>query len=155
MNVQKDSWPLTTTSAYPNTNGVGPLPASGKGGPVHLTLVHPEIPTDPAPPPRFKSVKDLVARMEANPTRKAALIQARKDLVSDPAIANTLSALRLKLGLSQSDLAEIYGTSQAHVARIESGDDLRISTLVKLAAALKVTPSVALEAALNRLQPRE
>jgi len=100
-------------------------------------------------------VKDLVARAEGDASRKAALVEARKALANDACVADTLSALRLKKGLSQSDLAAMYGTSQAHIARIEAGDDVRISTLLKLSAALDLSPSVVLEAATTKLRPRE
>jgi transcriptional regulator with XRE-family HTH domain len=52
-------------------------------------------------------------------------------------LAATLSAMRLELGLSQTEVAARMGTSQSAVARLESGDaDLRLSTLERYAAAI-------------------
>lgn len=48
-----------------------------------------------------------------------------------------LSARRLALGLSQTEVAARMGTSQSAVARLEAGSsDLRLSTLERYAAAL-------------------
>jgi transcriptional regulator with XRE-family HTH domain len=53
------------------------------------------------------------------------------------ALAGALTARRLKLGLTQTEVAARMGTSQSAVARIESGDaDVRLSTLERYAAAL-------------------
>jgi transcriptional regulator with XRE-family HTH domain len=52
-------------------------------------------------------------------------------------LAATLSAKRVELGLSQTEVAARMGTSQSAVARLESGEaDLRLSTLERYAAAL-------------------
>jgi transcriptional regulator with XRE-family HTH domain len=52
-------------------------------------------------------------------------------------LAATLSAKRMALGLSQTEVAARMGTSQSAVARLESGDaDLRLSTLERYAAAI-------------------
>ncbi len=59
------------------------------------------------------------------------LAQRRRDLAAE------LVALRLDLGLSQTEVAARMQTSQSAVARIESGDaDVRLSTLERYAAAL-------------------
>jgi transcriptional regulator with XRE-family HTH domain len=59
------------------------------------------------------------------------MAQQRKSL------AAALSARRLELGLSQTEVAARMGTSQSAVARLESGQaDLRLSTLERYAAAL-------------------
>ena len=51
----------------------------------------------------------------------------------------SLRRLRLMAGLSQEQLAERMGTSQAQIARMESGrQDLQISTVRRLAEALGV-----------------
>jgi len=52
-------------------------------------------------------------------------------------LAAELVAVRLELGLSQTEVAARMGTSQSAVARLESGDaDVRLSTLERYAAAL-------------------
>lgn len=52
-------------------------------------------------------------------------------------VGGLLSALRRVLRLPQSDLAERSGLGQGDVSRIESGGDARLSTLVRLFAALE------------------
>ena len=52
-------------------------------------------------------------------------------------MTEALVARRLKLGLSQTEVAARMKTSQSAVARLESGDaDVRLSTLERYAAAL-------------------
>jgi transcriptional regulator with XRE-family HTH domain len=52
-------------------------------------------------------------------------------------LAAALSAKRVELGLSQTEVAARMKTSQSAVARLESGKaDLRLSTLERYAAAL-------------------
>jgi transcriptional regulator with XRE-family HTH domain len=52
-------------------------------------------------------------------------------------LAEAFVAKRVKLGLTQTEVAARMGTSQSAVARIESGDaDVRMSTLERYAAAL-------------------
>jgi len=52
-------------------------------------------------------------------------------------LAETLVARRVKLGLTQTEVAARMGRSQSAVARIESGDaDVRVSTIERYAAAL-------------------
>lgn len=54
------------------------------------------------------------------------------------ALADDLVERRLKLGLSQTEVAERMGTSQSAVARFESGEaDVRLSTLERYAAAIE------------------
>ncbi|MDN5752541.1 MAG: helix-turn-helix transcriptional regulator [Nitrosospira sp.] len=66
---------------------------------------------------------------------------ARRDLVDslygrEP---ETLTVLRLMVGLSQARLAEMIGTSQPHIARIEGGrTDPGTEMIAKLARALAV-----------------
>jgi predicted transcriptional regulator len=53
------------------------------------------------------------------------------------ALADDLVAKRVKLGLTQTEVAARMGTSQSAVARIESGGaDVRLSTLERYAAAI-------------------
>ena len=53
------------------------------------------------------------------------------------ALADDLTARRIKLGFSQTEIGARMGTSQSAVARLESGDaDVRLSTLERYAAAL-------------------
>lgn len=57
-----------------------------------------------------------------------------------------LKQLRAARDMSQADLAERSGVSREHIARLETGHhDPSLSTLVKLAKALKVKPGELLE----------
>jgi len=57
-----------------------------------------------------------------------------------------LKQLRATREMSQADLAERSGISREYIARLETGHhDPSVSTLVKLAKALKVKPGKLLE----------
>jgi predicted transcriptional regulator len=59
------------------------------------------------------------------------MARRRQELVDD------LAARRRAIGLSQTEVAALMGTSQSAVARLESGhSDVRFSTLERYAAAL-------------------
>ena len=62
--------------------------------------------------------------------------------------ANTVR-LRKKAGVSQAELAAATGISTIALSKIESGNvaDMRLSTLVRLARALGVSPSLLLRPA--------
>jgi len=87
------------------------------------------------------SVAELAARYENDPRKSAALIAARKILAKRLQGINSVSLaqLRLKKGYSQAQLGKLMGVAQPQVARIERGDDAKLSTLEKLAEALEVT----------------
>lgn len=52
-------------------------------------------------------------------------------------IADQVAARRLELGLSQADVAELVGTTQSAIARLEAGGrPPRIDTLLRIANAL-------------------
>lgn len=62
-------------------------------------------------------------------------------------LAAELTAQRVALGLSQTEVAARMGTSQSAVARLETGDlDTRLSTLERYAAAIGHRLSWSLEA---------
>jgi transcriptional regulator with XRE-family HTH domain len=64
-------------------------------------------------------------------------------------IADQVAERRLALGLSQRELAELTGTTQSSIARLESGGrPPRIDTLLRIADALDCDLSV-------ELQPRD
>jgi DNA-binding XRE family transcriptional regulator len=91
-------------------------------------------------PQDFVSIQDVVVRSERSPDRAERIKAARKRLASrlfdgEP----TLKSLRLHCGLSQATLAAMIGTSQPHIARIESGSDaLMIETCRRLCTAFEV-----------------
>jgi transcriptional regulator with XRE-family HTH domain len=51
-------------------------------------------------------------------------------------IAGQVADRRKERGLSQADLAELVGTTQSAIARLESGRPPRIDTLLRIANAL-------------------
>lgn len=59
-----------------------------------------------------------------------------KQYPSDSPIARA----RLQRGWSQQRLAEELGTSQSHIARMESGRDVMVHTLARIAKALGTDP---------------
>jgi DNA-binding transcriptional regulator YiaG len=83
----------------------------------------------------------LMAELEADPANAQELAEA-STWVADTFYAHegaTVRTARLRKGLSQVQLSVILETSQAQVAKIESGRvDLQHSTLIKLAQALDV-----------------
>jgi len=95
---------------------------------------------EPLSLPDFDDVADIVADLESDPKRAASLARARKALSQSAIAAERLSPiarLRLEMGWSQAKLAQALGTSQSHVARLESkNSDPQFSTLRKVAAAL-------------------
>jgi len=79
---------------------------------------------------------------QEHPEWNDALAAARQSL-SKSEIAQqrlpSLARLRLAAGLSQAELARRIGTSQSHIARIESGDgDPQLSTMLRLSEAIGV-----------------
>lgn len=78
------------------------------------------------------------------------LKQARRKLVDtiySEEKETSLSALRLKAGLSQAELAEKINTSQSYIARIENGiTDPGTALVVKLAQAINTSEAAVLSA---------
>ncbi len=70
--------------------------------------------------------------------RRETVFPGFKDMAGHrQSLAAALSAKRVELGLSQTEVAARMGTSQSAVARLESGlADLRLSTLERYAAAI-------------------
>lgn len=105
-----------------------------------------------SPPAQHTTVDALVEKWSRDPARRAALEDARRwaaDAVyGDEGVS--VRTLRLTKGFSQSRLAEMIGTSQPHIARIERGtENLMIETCRRLAAALDVDMNT-LDQALRR-----
>jgi len=144
-----------TTLQSPSTDrplgGLPPPVSSTNGGRVALSIVQADV--DAPIPARYSRVEDVVARTEKGERKRKALEQARKRLAekSYGNRAPSIAALRLKRGMSQTDLAVAMNTSQPHIARIESGtEDLRMSTLEKLAMALEISAVEAFEIVRNK-----
>lgn len=131
-----NSLPFTTGSASRATSG----PATATAATV---LAWREFPGDhQAPlPDGFEDIDTVVAAMETDPARRASMTRARQRLAQRVGgRVGGLAALRLKRGLSQKQLADAIGTSQPHIARIESGrPNVMLATANQLAVALGVT----------------
>lgn len=96
------------------------------------------------PTPRGVSAQERATRIAFNPARAAALVQGRQRLARVIEKMNEgarpLAALRLAVGLSQSELAERMNMQQPNVARLEKRPgDPSLSTLQKLSKALGVS----------------
>lgn len=95
----------------------------------------------PQAPAKHTSISRLAAEWEQDPKGRAALEEGRQ-WVADTFYGedgDTVRALRLRKGWSQTRLAEELATSQSHVARIERGtENLTIETCRKLSRALGV-----------------
>lgn len=132
---------LTTTSKSVSPSEEIKPAASSKKGPVVVEIerwretVKQQGKTAP-----FASV---AAKYEADPLKKLALEAARQKLAPRlQAIApSTLRNLRLTRGFSQAALATQIDSTQAQIARWESGKtDIQASSIVRLGVALKVDP---------------
>jgi len=100
------------------------------------------FPPQPEPqlPADFSTIDSMVKEWEQDADLGTAMNEARK-WVADSYYKDdtTVRSLRLHKGLSQAHLAELLGTSQSHVARIEKGtENPLLGTVRKLAQILEV-----------------
>lgn len=84
----------------------------------------------------------LVARLESREEHKQGMAEARswfaEKVLSDE--GDTIRTLRLKKGMNQTKFAEVLGTTQAHVARLEKGNtDPQRSTCKRLREVLGIS----------------
>jgi ribosome-binding protein aMBF1 (putative translation factor) len=94
----------------------------------------------------------LMSRLDSSDEHRQGMAEARSWVASEVLAdeGDTVRTLRLKKNLNQTQLAELLGTTQAQVARIEKGNvDLQRSTCKKLREVLGVS-SDALEEMLDR-----
>lgn len=101
-----------------------------------------------------RSISSLIAEREKDPRKAAALARARKKIsrLMDKG-TQPIASLRLAKGMSQQQLADAMGVKQPYIARIERGEDVKMSTIANLAKALGEPPEVvfkAMEAVLER-----
>lgn len=92
------------------------------------------------------------AKLNADPQKVKALQQARHEIGDKLGASPTFSiaALRLKAGLSQTELAALMDTKQPAIARLEKGlVEPKLSTIQKLAKAFNVAPEIVLKAFIN------
>lgn len=104
------------------------------------------------------SAKDRRARLSANPQRAAALQRARQK-ISREIDANSIfsiTKLRLNAGLSQAELANMMGTQQPAIARLEKGvSEPKLSTMEKLAEIFGVSVEEVVRAFINTRKRHE
>jgi DNA-binding XRE family transcriptional regulator len=96
--------------------------------------------TTPAPYDYGTGVDEAYDNAEAVYNRVVHLVETGGSTVPPEAVR--LAELRQSRGLSQAELAERAGVKQANISRIEGRDDLKISTLVKVVAAMGATLSI-------------
>ena len=111
----------------------------------------------PLPLANSVSLASVITEFESDPEMAQQIASARKTLAqtiySDE--PDTLSALRLAAGFSQSQLANAIGTSQPHIARIERGQtDPGTSLISRIAGALGVDETRAYLAIRRQLSSR-
>ncbi|MDN4052522.1 helix-turn-helix transcriptional regulator [Massilia sp. YIM B02763] len=102
------------------------------------------------------AISDLIAEREKDPRKAAALARARRKISG--MIANegsSIASLRLSKGMSQQQLANAMGVKQPYIARIERGEDVKISTVTGLASALGESTDVVFRAMENMLKTKE
>lgn len=77
-----------------------------------------------------RNFSELTAKM--SPESRARAEARTKEMMADM----LLGQIRQLVGLTQEDLAKKLGTKQANVSRLESQDDMQVSTLRRLIEAL-------------------
>ncbi len=82
--------------------------------------------------PKTKPFRELRAAHEHDPVRRA----RREEMLNEMWTALKLAELRRQRGLSQKSVADAMGISQARISRIESGQDLQVTTLQNYICAL-------------------
>ena len=99
----------------------------------------------PAQPlPGTQSFDEFVSELETDPELAAELAASRQEMSAAlyPDAQESLAAMRLAAGLSQSQLATMIETSQSHIARMESGrNDPSTGLISRIAEALHVDPA--------------
>ena len=103
-------------------------------------------------PAHVVALSDYTREIEADAHRRNSLRDARQEVnallyAGQPP---TLRNLRLRVGISQTQLAERIGTSQSQVARLEAGrQEPMLDTLDRIADALGIDPGEVIGAARN------
>jgi len=143
---------LTNESFLTGTQSSQPSSAEAK---IYNFVARAPIPTKIA---NTVSIDDLVAEFEKDPKMASGIASARQKLADEVYAekAGTLSHMRLKAGLSQTQLASIVGTSQPHIARIEAGkNDPGTELIGKVADALKLDATLVFKAIHHQIKQRK
>lgn len=104
---------------------------------VVMTLEGSKV-THPRPiRPGWRDVRDRARELEADPTRRRGLSEARKRLAPVLSEPGSLTFLRLERGLSRRNLAVLSAIPEAVLTRLEAGtEDPRLSLCLRLAKTL-------------------
>jgi DNA-binding XRE family transcriptional regulator len=135
------SWDFKSTGF----DGVPAAPSSTEG---QVIIAHFPRGDFDVPPPNTMAIDDYIASLEADEETRGVIAEGRKWLAEtyygdEP---ESLRHLRLARGLSQSRFADLVGTSQSHIARLEAGiTEPQVSTVEKLAIALNIAPGALFE----------
>jgi ribosome-binding protein aMBF1 (putative translation factor) len=112
-----------------------------ESAPANVIYVDCEYQLTAQPRPGFRRISALVAELEATPEGRAGMEAARRQVGMNlyAQAGSPIARARLARGWSQARLAEAVGTSQSHIARMETGrDNVTVATVAKLADALSV-----------------
>ncbi|WP_280478207.1 helix-turn-helix domain-containing protein [Nocardia asiatica] len=94
---------------------------------------------------RWKTVRER--KLAEGYTEPDEVIDARREIRLSMALAQAVYDRRTELGVTQADLAERAGLTQAKISRIEGSDAVpTLPLLAKLAEALDATLTIALDA---------
>lgn len=94
---------------------------------------------------RWKTLRER--KLAEGCTEPADVTEARREIQLSMALAQAVCNRRTELGLTQADLAERAGLTQAKISRIESSDTVpTLPLLAKLAEALDATLNIAVDA---------
>jgi DNA-binding Xre family transcriptional regulator len=96
--------------------------------------------TTPGPSDYGTGVDEIYGSPKATFERVVHLVETGESTV--PPSSVRLGELRQSRGLSQAELAARAGVKQANISRIEGRDDLKVSTLAKVVAAMGATLSI-------------
>ncbi|MEU6563499.1 helix-turn-helix domain-containing protein [Nocardia nova] len=94
---------------------------------------------------RWKTLRER--KLAESYTEPDDVTEARREIQLSMALAKAVYDRRTELGLTQADLAERAGLTQAKISRIEGSDTVpTLPLLAKLADALDATLNIALDA---------
>lgn len=92
-------------------------------------------------PRAFSSLDDFASELIAEDNSFSEKLSSARKLLSEALTGSTdsIKARRMNLGLSQKEVADMIGTSQPHIARIEKNPScMMFETAIKLSAALQI-----------------
>jgi ribosome-binding protein aMBF1 (putative translation factor) len=99
---------------------------------------------------RWKTVRQR--KLDAGTVEPEEVVQARREIRLSMALAKAVYERRVELGLTQSQLAERAGLTQAKISRIEGSDTVpALPLLSKLAHALDASLNIALDGDESRI----